>query len=137
MLRLAPTHSKLHQCEQNLDSSAVVANHSFRYVAPAVCGQAKEVATGDGKFPVFIGEWSLQSLYNNTLENRKVLYDTQIYAYSTYGSGGAFWNGKMLNSKDDVDGIKEERGTLQDYWSWERIADAGIPSKNGVSGSFC
>lgn len=112
-------------------------DHRSRYVAPAVCGQAEQIGKGDGKFPVFIGEWSLQSLYNNTLEGRKLLYDTQIYAYSTYGSGGAFWNGKMLNSVDQVDGIEEERGTLQDYWSWERIADAGIPSADGVTESYC
>lgn len=43
----------------------------------------------------------------------------------------------MLNDQDQVDGIEEERGTLQDYWSWERLADAGIPWAEGVHGSFC
>ncbi|KAF5989501.1 putative glucan 1,3-beta-glucosidase A [Fusarium bulbicola] len=37
-----------------------------QYVAPAVCGQAKYLAE-ETKFPVFVGEWSLQTMYNNTL----------------------------------------------------------------------
>ncbi|GAB1728353.1 hypothetical protein NU195Hw_g1658t1 [Hortaea werneckii] len=104
-----------------------------QYVAPAICGQAKYIGEGDGKFPVFIGEWSLQSLYNNTLENRKTLYDTQVYAYQKYASGGAFWNYRMKNSVDTVDG----EGVLQDYWSWEGLYNAGIPSANKVNSSYC
>ncbi|KAI6893903.1 glycoside hydrolase family 5 protein, partial [Hortaea werneckii] len=104
-----------------------------QYVAPAICGQAKYIGEGDGKFPVFIGEWSLQSLYNNTLENRKTLYDTQVYAYQKYASGGAFWNYRMKNTVDKVDG----EGVLQDYWSWEGLLNAGIPSANKVNSSYC
>ncbi|KAG9924954.1 glycoside hydrolase family 5 protein, partial [Aureobasidium melanogenum] len=103
-----------------------------QYVPAAVCGQAKYISQGDGKFPVFIGEFSLQTLYNNTLSNRKILYDTQVYAYQKYASGGAFWNGKMLNSVDGVDG----EGKLQDYWSWEALADAGVVS-NTIDQSYC
>jgi glucan 1,3-beta-glucosidase len=103
-----------------------------QYVPAAVCGQAKYIGQGDGKFPVFIGEWSLQTLYNNTLSNRKTLYDTQVYAYQKYASGGAFWNGKMLNTVDGVDG----EGKLQDYWSWEGLADAGVVS-NTIDQSYC
>ena len=104
-----------------------------QYIAPAICGQAKYVGQGDGKFPVFIGEWSLQSLYNNTLAYRKTLYDTQVYAYQKYASGSAFWNFRMLNDVDTVDG----EGKLQDYWSWTGLANAGIPSASGVNGSYC
>ncbi|KAG9673068.1 glycoside hydrolase family 5 protein, partial [Aureobasidium melanogenum] len=103
-----------------------------QYVPAAVCGQAKYIGQGDGKFPVFIGEFSLQTLYNNTLSNRKTLYDTQVYAYQKYASGGAFWNGKMLNNVDGVDG----EGMLQDYWSWEALADAGVVS-NTIDQSYC
>jgi glucan 1,3-beta-glucosidase len=104
-----------------------------QYIAPAICGQAKQIGEGDGKFPVFIGEWSLQTLYNNSLAYRKTLYDTQVYAYNKYAAGGAFWNFRMLNDVDTVDG----EGRLQDYWSWSAIADAGIPSAGGVNGSYC
>lgn len=32
-----------------------------QYVAPAICGQASALK-GDSKFPVFVGEWSLQTM---------------------------------------------------------------------------
>lgn len=47
--------------------------HSER-VNDAACGQA-EVAGGDNKFPVFVGEWSLQVLYNNSYDNRESIFD--------------------------------------------------------------
>ncbi|KAG9661243.1 glycoside hydrolase, partial [Aureobasidium melanogenum] len=59
------------------------------YAVPAICGQAS-AAPGDGNFPVFIGEWSLQTLYNNTYANREELFNTQPYAWSHYFQGGAF-----------------------------------------------
>jgi len=92
-----------------------------QYVSPAICGQAQYTA-GDAKFPVFIGEWSLQTLYNNTLEGRKTICDTQVYAYSKYTSGSAFWNYNML---DDTDPVYEE-GVTSDYWSWTRLVDQGL-----------
>lgn len=92
---------------------------------------------GDGKFPVIIGEWSLQSQFNNTLAQRKTLYDTMLYVYSTYASGGSFWNYKMINDVDPVKGKKKLKGALEDYWNWEKLADAGIPSVKGVSNSYC
>ena len=104
-----------------------------QYVPPAVCSQAKKIAQGDGKFPVFVGEWSLQTLYNNTLAGRKTLYDTQVYTWQKYGSGGAFWNYKMVNTETPINGT----GVLQDYWSWELVAEAGIPSAHGVEASSC
>ncbi|GAB7364615.1 hypothetical protein MBLNU230_g5419t1 [Neophaeotheca triangularis] len=108
-----------------------------QYVAPAACGQADYIGRGDGKFPVFIGEWSLQSNFNNTLAGRKTLYDTQAYAYQTYASGSSFWNYKMLNTVDGVDGAPgEAAGTLQDYWSWEVLADDGVVTK-GIQESYC
>jgi glucan 1,3-beta-glucosidase len=50
-----------------------------QYVAPAICGQGS-AAGGDGKFPVFVGEWSLQTQFNNSLSQRKTLFDTQRYS---------------------------------------------------------
>jgi len=81
-----------------------------QYVAPAICGQA-ESSAGDSKFPVFIGEWSMQTLYDNTLAGRKTIHDTQLYAWEKYVSGGAFWNVKMVNNTGAVDG----EGDLSDY----------------------
>ncbi|KAK8905509.1 hypothetical protein QC760_006687 [Botrytis cinerea] len=102
-----------------------------QYVSPAICGQA-EYTAGDSKFPVFIGEWSLQTLYNNTLAGRKVIHDTQVYAYQKYVSGSAFWNVKMINNTAAVDG----EGITSDYWSWELLVDQGVITPT-INGSYC
>jgi hypothetical protein len=57
------------------------------------CGQASSAKTD---FPVFVGEWSLEAIYNNTLDGRAALYQSQQYAYSEYLSGGAFWGYKSV-----------------------------------------
>ncbi|THX72985.1 glycoside hydrolase [Aureobasidium pullulans] len=100
------------------------------YVNSAVCGQAS-VAPGDGKFPVFIGEWSLQVLYNNTYEARESIFNTQRYAWSRYVQGGSFW-GAIFNGTDSVDG----EGTQRDYWSYDRLIDAGVV-KIPTNATYC
>ncbi|KEQ78651.1 glycoside hydrolase [Aureobasidium pullulans EXF-150] len=100
------------------------------YVNSAVCGQAS-VAPGDGKFPVFIGEWSLQVLYNNTYEARESIFNTQRYAWSRYVQGGSFW-GAIFNGTDSVDG----EGTQRDYWSYNRLIDAGVV-KSPTNATYC
>jgi len=101
-----------------------------QYVTPAICGQAQFTA-GDGKFPVFVGEFSLQTLYNNTFANRKTIYDTQKYAWSKYMAGGAFWEIK-LNNTAAVDG----EGTQPNYWSFEGLIDAGVVTST-LNSSYC
>ena len=81
----------------------------FQYAAPAVCGQAAYIAQ-DTKFPVFIGEWALQTMYNNTLAGRKTLFDTQRFAWQKYVAGGTFWSA-VSYSTATVDG----EGTQRDY----------------------
>ncbi|THZ15027.1 hypothetical protein D6C90_10130 [Aureobasidium pullulans] len=90
------------------------------YAVGAICGQAS-AAPGDAKFPVFIGEWSLQTLYNNTYDNREELFNTQRYAWSHYVQGGAFW-GAVFNGTDPVDG----EGTQRDYWDYTGLIDANV-----------
>jgi hypothetical protein len=97
----------------------------------AICGQASVVG-GDGKFPVYIGEWALQTLYSNTFKNRMSLFNTQRYAWSHYASGGSFWNIKH-NSSAAVDG----QGTQRDYWSYERLIDAGVIHKPLSNTTYC
>lgn len=91
-----------------------------QYVAPAICGQGA-AAGGDGKFPVFIGEWSLQTQYNNTLANRKLLFDTQRYSWALNVAGGSFWNIKNLNTAA-VDG----EGSVHNYWDYLSMIDDGV-----------
>ncbi|KAJ5768896.1 hypothetical protein N7520_003455 [Penicillium odoratum] len=97
----------------------------------AICGQASVLA-GDGKFPVFVGEWALQTLYSNTYANRKELFNTQRYAWSLYVQGGSFWSIKH-NSSAAVDG----QGTQRDYWSYERLIDAGVITNVVANATYC
>jgi len=53
-----------------------------------ICSDAK-ASVGDGKFPVFIGEWSIQTERNNSFANRKKLLSTGLYAFIMYDHGSA------------------------------------------------
>lgn len=67
----------------NFAAAGVYAN----YVKPALCGQARFIAN-QTKFPNFVGEWSLQTTYNNTFAGREEIFNTQRYAWNEYLSGG-------------------------------------------------
>jgi hypothetical protein len=100
------------------------------YVNPAVCGQAAYIAE-ETKFPVFIGEWSLQSMYNNTFASRKTIFDTQRYAWNKYTAGGAFWTA-VSYSTAAVDG----EGTQREYWSYIDLINQGVITK-ATKESYC
>jgi glucan 1,3-beta-glucosidase len=100
------------------------------YVNPAVCGQAAYIAQ-ETKFPVFIGEWSLQAMYNNTLVSRKSIFDTQRYAWNKYVSGGTFWTA-ISYSTAKVDG----EGTQREYWSYIDLINQGVITK-ATNESYC
>jgi glucan 1,3-beta-glucosidase len=86
----------------------------------SICGQASVVA-GDGKFPVFIGEWSLALSSNNTLSAREELFNIQIYAWSKYAHGSAFWSVNHTGT-----GAIVGEGEFQDYWSYLRLINQGV-----------
>ncbi|CAO1633763.1 unnamed protein product [Parajaminaea phylloscopi] len=94
------------------------------YAAPAICGQASSLP--DKKFPVFVGEWSLQTNFNNTLAGRKLLLQTQQYAWAKYVSGGSFWSARF-NGTTPVDG----EGTQKDYWTYLDFIDQGLVNEGG------
>ena len=100
------------------------------YVAPAVCGQAQYIAQ-ETKFPVFIGEWSLQTMYNNTFLGRKTIFDTQRYAFSKYNAGSTFWTA-VSYATTAVDG----EGTQRDYWSYIDLINAGVIT-SATNSSYC
>lgn len=103
-----------------------------QYVSPAICGQASYLGE-ETKFPVFIGEWSLQTMYNNTLDvtKRKSIFDTQRYAWQKHVSGGAFWTA-VSHSNTDVGG----EGVQRDFWSLVDLIKAGVATK-ATSYSYC
>ncbi|GAM90450.1 hypothetical protein ANO11243_084940 [Dothideomycetidae sp. 11243] len=100
------------------------------YVAPAVCGQAATLA-GDNLFPVFVGEWSLQTTYNNTFTNRATIFDTQRYAWSKYVHGGTMWN-IVHYGNATVSG----QGEQQNYWSYIGLIEAGVITP-ATTASYC
>jgi len=102
-----------------------------QYVLPAVCGQAAFLSTSETKFPTFVGEWSLQVMFNNTYAGRKDLFDTERYAWQKYVSGGAFWTA-VSYSTAAVDG----EGTQRDYWSYIDLINAGVITSQ-TNASYC
>lgn len=101
-----------------------------QYVNPAICGQAAYVKSGT-TFPVFIGEWSLQTMYNNTLSERKTIFDTQRYAWQNYVAGGSFWTA-VSYSTAAVDG----EGTQREYWSYIDLINQGVITTQ-TNSSYC
>jgi hypothetical protein len=99
-------------------------------VSDYLCADAKDSAS-DGKFPVFIGEWSIQAVSNNTLGSRKSNFNKGLYAWSKYARGSAPWTARMLGT-DPVDG----EGRWTDYWDMETFIDLGFVDPDSESG-FC
>jgi glucan 1,3-beta-glucosidase len=100
------------------------------YVAAAVCGQAQYIAE-ETTFPVFIGEWSLQVMYNNSLADRKTIFDTQRYAWQEYNAGGSFWTAVSYAT-----GLVDGEGTQRDYWSYIDLINAGVITSS-TNSSYC
>ena len=119
------------------------------------CGQAASAQTD---FPVFVGEWSLEAIYNNTLEGRAALYQSQQYAYSQYLSGGAFWGYKSVvgefSGREYLDSTPiliypfhrtdtttkiDGEGTKVDYWNWRALVEAGgiVLPEGAIEASYC
>ncbi|KAJ5753767.1 glycoside hydrolase superfamily [Penicillium nucicola] len=77
-------------------------------------------APGDGKFPVFIGEWSIQAEIANTFSSRKKNLQTGIAAWKKYTRGSSYWTSKFFGNAT-VDG----EGTQADYWNLESFISLG------------
>jgi glucan 1,3-beta-glucosidase len=101
------------------------------FVNYSICGEASVVA-GDGKFPAFIGEWSLALETNNTLADRELLFNTQRWVWSNYASGSSFWTANHTGGTA-IDG----EGTIEDYWSYLPLIDQGVIHKPVVGASYC
>ncbi|KAI5452871.1 hypothetical protein NCC49_006410 [Naganishia albida] len=101
------------------------------FVPEITCGQASAIKPDD--FPVFIGEFSLQSLYNNSLALRQELYESQVYSFATYLSGSSFWTARF-KGVNPVDG----EGTQNDYWHLlELIQDGVVRPRGEMNSSYC
>ncbi|KAH8201598.1 hypothetical protein TruAng_004204 [Truncatella angustata] len=94
-----------------------------------ICSDAKTSAS-DGKFPVFIGEWSIQAASNNTLMSREVNLNKGLYAWAKYTQGSAPWTTRMYGYAA-VSG----EGTQSDYWNFEYFLNLGFIHPTTEAGS--
>ncbi|KAK1634041.1 glycoside hydrolase superfamily [Colletotrichum phormii] len=95
-----------------------------------ICEDAKG-SISDGKFPVFIGEWSIQAVDNNTFASRAKTLNNGLYAWSKYTQGSSYWTVKFSENAP-VNG----QGTQSDYWNYETFIDLGIIDPASSTG-FC
>ena len=88
-------------------------------VSADICTDAK-IYAGDGKFPVFIGEWSIQTAADNKFANRKKNLNTGLYAFGKYEQGSAYWTAKFFGNVP-----VEGEGVQGDYWNYSAFIDMG------------
>jgi len=88
-------------------------------VSADICSDAK-ISAGDGKFPVFIGEWSIQTAADNKFANRKKNLNTGLYAFGKYEQGSAYWTAKFFGNVP-----VEGEGVQGDYWNYSAFIDMG------------
>ncbi|KAE9363822.1 glycoside hydrolase family 5 protein [Stipitochalara longipes BDJ] len=88
-------------------------------VSSVICSDAKASA-GDGKFPVFVGEWSIQTVADNLFSTRAKNLNTGLYAFAKYDHGSAYWTAKFSG-----DTAVAGQGMQSDYWSYEDFISLG------------
>lgn len=96
----------------------------------AICSDAK-ASVGDGKFPTFVGEWSIQAELDNTFSSRAKNLNTGLYAFSKYTAGSAYWTAKFFGNAT-VDG----QGVQADYWNYLGLAKLGLINPSSGA-AFC
>ncbi|KAE8148115.1 glycoside hydrolase superfamily [Aspergillus avenaceus] len=105
----------------SIDANLVFDVHHYYFLGLQAAGQNitsyicrdAEIGAGDGKFPVFVGEWSIEAEINNTLDGRQGALNTGIYAFAEASQGSAYWTAKFSGNAT-VDG----EGTQADYWDY-------------------
>ncbi|KAI0155954.1 endo-beta-1,3-glucanase [Pestalotiopsis sp. NC0098] len=90
-------------------------------VTDFILGDAEASQDTSGKFPSYTGEWSIQTLYNNSFAERQRVFDFGLSAFEKFTQGSSYWTAKCTGN-DTVDG----EGTRADYWSYETFIDLGF-----------
>ncbi|KAH8425758.1 glycoside hydrolase family 5 protein [Aspergillus melleus] len=93
---------------------------------PAYIDSDARTKSGDGKFPVFVGEWSIQAAKNNSFALRERNFNAGATAFRTHMQGSTYWTAKFT-SNVTVDG----QGTQGDYWNFEGFIDRGYVKQFG------
>ncbi|KAK1150280.1 hypothetical protein N8T08_000182 [Aspergillus melleus] len=93
---------------------------------PTYINSDARTKSGDGKFPVFVGEWSIQAAKNNSFALRERNFNAGVAAFRTHMQGSTYWTAKFT-SNVTVDG----QGTQGDYWNFEGLIDRGYVKQFG------
>ncbi|KAF2010388.1 glycoside hydrolase family 5 protein [Aaosphaeria arxii CBS 175.79] len=87
---------------------------------PVINQDAKD-AQKSGRFPVVIGEWSIETEFDNRLGDRKKLYEAGRDAFNEHTQGNIYWSGRV-----DSDAKVHGEGTKRDYWSFIDMITDGV-----------
>ena len=82
-------------------------------ISEFICSDAQG-SPGDNKFPVLVGEWSIQAVSDNTFSSRAANLNTGLRAWEEYTRGSCYWTYRF-SGNEEVDG----EGVQGDYWSYE------------------
>ncbi|KAL4917966.1 putative cellulase [Aspergillus aurantiobrunneus] len=85
-----------------------------------ICSDAEE-SPGDGKFPVYIGEWSVEAEFDNILSGRERALNTGLYAFAAHTRGSSYWTAKFFGNAT-VNG----EGIQADYWNYLAFTEQGM-----------
>ncbi|KAJ5895229.1 hypothetical protein N7495_006920 [Penicillium taxi] len=96
----------------------------------SICSDAR-ASEGDGKFPTFVGEWSIQTGGLNSLALREVNLKAGISAFGQFTHGSAYWNVKFSSEVTVAGGLQE------DYWNYEGFIDAGYFDGQVEQPNYC
>lgn len=99
-------------------------------VTEMICGDAR-AQPADGPFPIFTGEWAIETLYNNSLDARKEILNAGLAAFGKHTQGSAYWTGKVVSST-----AVAGQGNKRDYWSYKDLLELGLVDPESASG-FC
>ena len=111
------------------DANLVFDVHVYHYEHPPectssnlasyLCDDAKQ-KSGDGKFPVFFGEWSIQAAKQNSLALRERNYNAGTAAFGHYAQGSCYWTAKFTGNS-----TVQGQGTQADYWNFGTFINKG------------
>jgi hypothetical protein len=96
-----------------------------------ICKDAADTK-GDGKFPVFVGEWAIEAGGNNTLALRGENLKAGLSAWAQYTQGSTYWTAKF-SSNATVAG----QGIKQNYWNFAEFIKAGYLDGDVVVKNYC
>lgn len=84
-----------------------------------LCADARQ-KSGNGKFPVFMGEWAIQTTTKNSLALRERNLNAGLAAFVHYAQGSCYWTARFTGN-ETVPG----QGIQADYWNFETFIKNG------------